>query len=123
MQEQTSSTQTVSINQSKAYPDAFANPSMRLYIPVDKDGNLADVAEAVQLQCWLPGERNAQIPEATTMSAEGMTKSLLKAWGDSEFGSLSRSVAYGSLAKMEVWLRTLHRHESGDYNSFSIYYR
>lgn len=121
MQEQTKSMSTILINNSKVYADAFTNQFIRLYIPVDEDGKLVAVSEAVRLECWYPGGRNQQIPETTTMSLEGITKSLIKADDDHEFATLSRSVAYGSIAKMETWLRTLHRWKEGDVKSFSIY--
>jgi len=117
------STSTVVVNNGKAYQDAFERPDMRLYIPVDREGKLTELSRAISLQCWITGERNPQIPEAMTMSAEGITASLIRNQHGDEFGTLSRSVAYGSIAKMELWLRTLHRHEKGDITNFTVGYR
>lgn len=123
MSEQVKESSTVTISHGKVYRDAFERPDMKLYIPVDKDGNLVHVSEAAALQCWVTGGRNPQIPEAMTMSAKGLTSSLVKGHSETDFGWLDRTVAYGSLAKMESWLLTLHRDVSGDIGDMQIYYR
>lgn len=121
MQEQNESKVAILINPGKAYSDAFSNKNTCLYIPVDENGQMVDVKHAVKLECWTPGERNEQIPKSTTFTAIGIVNSLVKQLGDHEFCTLSRSVAYGSLAKMDYWLHTLHRHEEGDYTNISVY--
>lgn len=122
MQEQTKEVATVRINNGKAYKDAYEDKTLRLYIPLDKDGNIVAPDLAATLQCWITGDRNPDIPETSTIACSGLIHCLVKKALDHEFGQLQRTVAYGSLAKMDIWSRTLHRFEAGDFNSFTVYY-
>jgi len=122
MSEQVKESVTVTISNGKIYRGAFERQDVRLYIPVDQNDNLANVDDAVKLQCWAMGERNSQIPEIMS-TPKGLSATMLKSQDCTEFGWLSRSVAYGSLARMDAWLYTLHRDTAGDIVDMQIYYR
>jgi hypothetical protein len=96
------------------YIDAFKNPDVQLFIPVDRAGKMVSHLQAVHFQCWAPGGRNEQIPEVAGISVEKVKICWLKKTTDGQFRSLQRSTAYNSIKTMSEWLLTLHRDPSGD---------
>lgn len=96
------------------YADAFKDPNVQLFIPVDKAGNMVSHLQAVHFQCWAPGARNEQIPEVAGISVEKVKNCWLKKTTDEKFRSLQRSTAYNSIKTMSDWMLTLHRLQTGD---------
>ena len=113
----------VTVNNGKAFRDAFANPNVLLYIPVTDDGTIVDPAQATSLYCWKvrEGYERSPIPDLFARTENAITKVLLREQGSHEFGSLARTAAFCSIAKMELWLKTLTRHNDGDIRNITVY--
>lgn len=95
------------------YRDAFTNPNVELFIPVDETGKTVPYTQAVHFQCWSVGERNPNIPALVTLSDQ-LENCWLKKDFDYKFVPLARCAAYGSIKIMDEWLFKLNRNEAGD---------
>ena len=111
----------IKLSHSNDYRDAFIDPSVRLFVPLDAEGNLVSIERSVKLQCWVPGEPNVEIPIFTTFSPSAISNLWLKKDSDHQFFSVPRCAAYVTLKKMDEWLHTLHRHEAGDVDNITLH--
>jgi len=111
------------INPRKSIKDAFINSDVHLYLPVDDKGNVVDPSKARRLECWVSVSAIAQaaLPEVFGDDKAGISNALLWKKGDHEFGTLSRSVAFGSIMKLNEWLHTLHRLPARDISYSKAY--
>ena len=119
-----SETRTVILlNPLKSYKDAFTNPNVFLYIPADDAGNIVDLNVATRLLCWKPdiGYKDSPLPQLFTTLPHAITCALLHNASECDYGNLARTVAFGSISKMEIWLKTLTRDMSGDLQDITVY--
>ena len=107
----------------KVLRDAFIDANTFLYIPVDAEGTVVDVEKAHKLLCWKVSEgyTESPLPDLITSLPEIIPSALLRLQGDASYGTLARSIAFGSIGKMECWLKTLIRDPEGDRTDLVIY--
>lgn len=112
----------VLINQESASRLSFSDPTARLYIPVDRIGNVVPIASAFRLECWMtvPDKRHKHLPQILSEGRGVLTYSLIRRSSETSYGYLRRSVAVASLKTLLDWFPTLHRCTDGDVIDFDI---
>lgn len=116
--ENKSTSPSVLVDNRKVYVRAFDDEAIRLYIPVDEDGNLTKT-NATNLICWSMGDATGYRKGELAKSDLAVSDLLL--WHPEDvqnevriMAKLSQCVPFKTIGKMNDWLSQLARNESFD---------
>lgn len=118
-------TNSVMINKSKSFRDAFSNPKISMYIPVDSNGTVVALESGMvhRLERWVSTPHlGLRAVEELKNNGTGISNATLKHDDDEHFGMLPRSVAFCSLRAMNEWLENLVRDPQGDIENLTLYW-
>lgn len=117
----------VIIDRRMSFVNAFTDPRICLFLPVNVDGVVVEAHKAVVLLAYAqhhPSNSGLK-PYATEPFAEesaGISNALLRLGSMGPYAPLAQSVAFGSLRVMNKWLSSMRRQEDMDILDVDVHY-
>lgn len=100
----------------------FDRDEVRLFVPVDKDGNVVAVENCVSLECWVTNRdvQQTEVPERLRETVGVFQHALLGYSDGGMFATLPYNAAMYSIGRMTEWFQLLHRAPEGDIQPLSV---